>query len=321
MNTKYFAFVAAAFILASCSNDEDFGPQDNLKDTPITLNVTTSDLIATRAGYIDGPLKKGSLSFYFTTHSSAEGPAWEDSKYNATNEKWTYSEEDFEWVFESTTADPKQIVWAGDCIGKWWAVYPYLESLNKSSTTLDWKVSSLQTEETWNDEDLLWAKNDNQTSEMVDITFTHALTKLTVNITGFGTEVAADDRAISSVTIRGSKVAATVAPATQTWSTPTGDAVEIAALKMEQPYYIGTTAQQYVASYDALLIPQTAELTIVITLENGKSYSKTLSSYEFKSGYAYTVTLQIGQDVVEIADDGITAAAWGTETGGPLETE
>ena len=37
MKTKYLAFAAAAFMLASCSNDEDFVPQDNLKDKPITV--------------------------------------------------------------------------------------------------------------------------------------------------------------------------------------------------------------------------------------------------------------------------------------------
>ena len=318
--TKYFAYAAAAFMLASCSNDEDFVPQDNLKDTPITLNVTTSDLIATRAGYVDGPLTSGALSFYFTTHSSAEGPAWQESKYNATNEKWTYEEEKAGWVFESTTADTEQIVWAGDCVGKWWAVYPYQELLNATTTTLAWTVSTTQTEETWNKEDLLWAKDDNQTIEMVEITFTHALTKLTVNITGYGTEVADDEQKISSITIQGSKVAATVTPATQTWSTPTGNAADITALKMEPPYYIGTSTEQYVASYDALLIPQTAALTIVITLETGKSYSKTLNSYEFESGNAYTVTLKIGQDKVEIAEDGITATPLETMGGGELGT-
>ena len=322
MNTTHFTLaIAAAFALAACDKNNDDFNIDNTKDTPITLNVTTSDLIATRAGYPEGALTSGALSFYFTTHTSADGEAWEEPRYNATNEKWTYSEKEAGWVFESTTADSEQIVWAGDCVGKWWAVYPYQASLNATTKTLDWTVSTTQTEETWNNEDLLWAKNDNQTSEKVEITFTHALTKLTVNITGYGTEVAADEQAIRSITIKGSKVAATVTPATQTWSTPTDDAVDdIAALKMEQPYYIGTSAEQYVASYDALLIPQTAVLTILITLENGKSYSKTLDSYEFESGNAYTVTLKIGQDKVEIAEDGITATPWKNMYGGELGT-
>lgn len=50
MKTKYLAFAAAAFILASCSSDEDFGPQDNLKDTPITVTAGVTGL-TTRAGY------------------------------------------------------------------------------------------------------------------------------------------------------------------------------------------------------------------------------------------------------------------------------
>ena len=51
MKTKYLAFAAAAFMLASCSNDEDFVPQNNLKDTPITVSAGVADL-ATRAGYM-----------------------------------------------------------------------------------------------------------------------------------------------------------------------------------------------------------------------------------------------------------------------------
>ena len=39
MKTKYLAFAAAAFMLASCSNDEDFVPQDDLKDAPITVTA------------------------------------------------------------------------------------------------------------------------------------------------------------------------------------------------------------------------------------------------------------------------------------------
>ena len=50
MKTKYLAFAAAAFMLASCSNDEDFVPQDNLKDTPITVSAAVEGML-TRAGH------------------------------------------------------------------------------------------------------------------------------------------------------------------------------------------------------------------------------------------------------------------------------
>ena len=50
MKTKYLAFATAAFMLASCSNNEDFVPQDNLKDTPITVTAGVAEL-TTRAGY------------------------------------------------------------------------------------------------------------------------------------------------------------------------------------------------------------------------------------------------------------------------------
>lgn len=37
MRTKFLAFAATALMLASCSNDEVLTPQDDLKDTPITI--------------------------------------------------------------------------------------------------------------------------------------------------------------------------------------------------------------------------------------------------------------------------------------------
>ena len=37
MRTKFLAFAATALMLASCSNDEVLTPQDDLKDTPISI--------------------------------------------------------------------------------------------------------------------------------------------------------------------------------------------------------------------------------------------------------------------------------------------
>ena len=82
MKTKYLAFAAAAFMLASCSNDEDFVPQDDLKDTPITVTADVADL-KTRAGYDTENLP---ATFYLTMIQDTEDAT---SLYNYTNVEMT----------------------------------------------------------------------------------------------------------------------------------------------------------------------------------------------------------------------------------------
>ena len=80
MKTKYLAFAAVALMFASCSNDEDFVPQDNLKDTPITVSADVADL-KTRAGYDADNLP---AKFYLTVTQTEEV-----SPYNYTNVEMT----------------------------------------------------------------------------------------------------------------------------------------------------------------------------------------------------------------------------------------
>ena len=79
MKTKYLAFAAAAFMLASCSNDEDFVPQDNLKDKPITVTAGVAEL-TTRAGYEGTSVLPE--TFYLSITQDTEDAT---SKYNYTN--------------------------------------------------------------------------------------------------------------------------------------------------------------------------------------------------------------------------------------------
>ena len=92
MKTKYLAFAAAAFMLASCSNDEDFVPQDNLKDTPITVTAGVEGML-TRAGYEtntdNDDLSVLPETFYLTITQDIEDAT---SKYNYTNVLMTKTE-------------------------------------------------------------------------------------------------------------------------------------------------------------------------------------------------------------------------------------
>lgn len=79
MKTKYLAFAAAAFMLASCSNDEDFVPKDDLKDTPITVTAGVAEL-KSRAGYEGTSVLPA--TFYLSITQDTEDAT---SKYNYTN--------------------------------------------------------------------------------------------------------------------------------------------------------------------------------------------------------------------------------------------
>lgn len=76
---KFMIYAACATMLASCSNDEDFAPQDGFKDTPITVSVGVNES-SSRAGY-EG-ISELPKEFYLTITQDAVNTA---SQYNYTN--------------------------------------------------------------------------------------------------------------------------------------------------------------------------------------------------------------------------------------------
>ena len=90
MRTKFLAFAATALMLASCSNDEVLTPQDDLKDTPITIasagvaELTTR--VITEEGHLIGAVDENASMSVFVTGGS-------NAKYNADNVKWVHDGE------------------------------------------------------------------------------------------------------------------------------------------------------------------------------------------------------------------------------------
>ena len=104
MRTKFLAFAATALMLASCSNDEVLTPQDDLKDTPISIASAGLAELTTRVitegaliGAMDEPV---SISVW------GEGSA---EKYNADNVKWVHNGEywsaNSQTLFEGTNSE------------------------------------------------------------------------------------------------------------------------------------------------------------------------------------------------------------------------
>lgn len=310
-------FALSSFIFVSCDKNNDDLGIDNTKDTPITiLSAGVADL-STRAGTPAGTLTSGSLSFFFNNNSGDNG------RYVADCEKWTYK--NGKWQFDETGTDNQQLLWkgAGNAI-PWIATYPYRDDsysyITHDAGGMDEKVPADQTDETkWTEFDILWATG-TATSSSIEIEFKHLYTKFSVNLT-YGTEVDAT-QTIESVTVGGTYIVRNFNYASQIWGITLSDITDIKALALETPNYIDANDESkgtYNASFEALILPQTAAPKLTIEMSDGRVFATTLTEQEFKSGYQYNIKLKVGQDKVDLG--GITAAEWGEPVdGGLLET-
>ena len=217
----------------------------------------------------------------FVTNGSAD-------KYNATNVKWTHN--GTSW----TAASP--ILYEGaDSIQKISAYYPYVEGSTGSVTVIaseqtDWLVATLQ--------DL--------TSSNVNLNMTHALTKLVINPSTFGSEV--DNTSIAKIEVGGMYASGDLKISDNSWSNLSS---ANATLKMK--------------NNELLVIPMASctSFDVVITMSDDRTFTTTVDlatvDNQLESGVQYNIKFQVGQDKVTIG--GITAEPWVPSAGGVLETE
>ena len=306
IKTKQFkitAFVLAVVLTLSCV----FWNSTKVHALEIDgANVQTFNLDGSSTS---SALTSGSFSLFFNCGTD------DDSKFVADCEKWTYT--DGKWQFDKTGTDTEQLLWkGGNAEVKWIAAYPYRghqysHVANDIIGGMEEKVPADQTDKAkWSEFDVLWASG-TTTDGSLDINFKHLYTKFSVNLT-YGTEVA-DGVTVKSVTIGGTYIVRHFNYATATWGETMLDITDINALGLD------TATNGYDATYEALIIPQTAAPKITIEMSDGRIFATTLTEQEFVSGTQYNIKLKIGQDVVVLG--GITATPWGAPVdGGTLET-
>ena len=306
LKTKQFkitAFVLAVVLTLSCV----FWNSTKVHALEIDgANVQTFNLDGSSTS---SALTSGSFSLFFNCGTD------DDSKFVADCEKWTYT--DGKWQFDKTGADTEQLLWkGGNAEVKWIAAYPYRghqysHVANDIIGGMEEEVPADQTDKAkWSEFDVLWASG-TTTDGSLDINFKHLYTKFSVNLT-YGTEVA-DGVTVKSVTIGGTYIVRHFHYATATWGETMLDITDINALGLD------TATNGYDATYEALIIPQTAAPKITIEMSDGRIFATTLTEQEFVSGTQYNIKLKIGQDVVVLG--GITATPWGAPVdGGTLET-
>ena len=283
MKTKYLAFAAVSLMLASCSNDEDFVPQDNLKDNPITVTADVADL-KTRAGHDADNLP---ATFYLTVTQTEEA-----SQYNYTNVEMTKGNGN-----NYTPSD--NILWKDATRSPFVSAYTTADATftvqTDQSTAENVIASDLLGAVSTTDGDVTISGNN------ISVRFRHLLCKLDVTYS-WGTEFSDVTKSIKSVEYQGVGTDVTLDRAACTISGGTTDYIKA--------YISGSTSE-------AIFAPQTGNPKIVITalidgVERVFSLNVTAPTGGFVSGNRYTMNVAIGGTATQTGEIKISK---GWETG------
>lgn len=292
---QFFAITAlGAALFASCSKEEELAtgsyPSDNLIRVTAGVNndMTRSDEATTALN------KDFSLTVV-----------------NQTNDKYSYANEIFslngtEWscsnklLWQNLTT-PVEIV----------ALYPATDANtfsgvyskeNKSYGTITYGVNSDQSTAAEADDLLLYhnasfvPKNDLK-AEKLDIQFNHAFCRVDIEVT-IGSEFNATDglaaNPIQGIRVEGTKIAADInlASASPTFTvTAKGDAASITPTPGDFTP-AASSAAKAVARYSCMVIPQTADLNVVLHTSD-REFEWTGSEMALESGKQYTLQLNM----------------------------
>ena len=292
------AIAAIALTFTACSNDNDFTTNNEGKDTPISLSVGVGELSVVTRAENTATLTDGELGLYITKN----GEKTLQGKYLCNNAQFTYVSNG--WTCGTT------YYWAADnATIDYVAYHPYQSSI--SGNFISWDVTNQSSGKL----DLLYQKASdvtNPTDHSIGITLGHVCSKLVVNVSKLGSEIAEGTK-ISSIKIGGLKPKGTFNLTDGTWdsSNETVADIEMAVLV--------TPNQGMKATCEAILIPQEAAFTLTIRLNNNSEYQLAVPSQAFAAGTCYTLTIQVGQDKVNLGS--ITQTDWVTKDGGPLNAQ
>ena len=291
---QFFAITAlGAALFASCSNEEELA----------TGSYPSDNLIRVTAG-VNNDMTRGDEA------ATALNKNFSLTVVNQTNDKYSYANEIFslnggtEWTCSNkllwqNLSTPVEIV----------ALYPAADANtfsgvyskeNKSYGTITYGVNSNQSTDDKTNDLLLYhnanfvPKNDLK-KEKLDIQFNHAFCRVDIEVT-IGSEFNATntlvENPIQGIRVEGTKIAADInlasAPPTITAKgaatsiTPTpGDFTQAAS-----------AANQAIARYSCMVIPQTADLNIVLHTSD-KEYEWTGTQMALESGKQYTLKLNM----------------------------
>ena len=291
---QFFAITAlGAALFASCSNQEELA----------TGSYPSDNLIRVTAGVNNDMTRGDEATTALTKNFSL-------TVVNQTNDKYSYANEIFslssgtEWTCSNkllwqNLSTPVEIV----------ALYPATDAskfsgvYSKENNTIGTITYGVKSDQSTADEanDLLLyhnarfvPKNDLK-EEKLDIEFNHAFCRVDIEVT-IGSEFNATnglaENPIQGIRVEGTKIAAEInfASASPT-ITAKGDATSIIPTPGDFTP-AASAANQAVARYSCIVIPQTADLNIVLHTSD-KEYEWTGSQMALESGKQYTLQLNM----------------------------
>lgn len=326
----FFAITAmAAAMITSCSSEDELSqsnyPSDNI--VRITAGVNNAKTRAEGTG-VSAMDKDFSLTI---VNKNAESTL--ANKYTYINK--VFSKKTGDWacsetlLWQNATTPVDIVAFAPAQDGKFSGVYA-----DGSINPITYSIATDQSKKSDNN-DLLYyyAPGFNPGESLVDkklnIQFNHAFCMIDINVT-LGTEfnkpAILEKSPITEVTLEGTKIEANVnVTNAANIVTASEEATAAKIITTKGTFDKAANAEtKAISRFSCIAIPQTvAANTFKVSLMTaGKLYKWTSADpVELKSGYRYTLNLTMGDDVVLLKDEKITASPWGEGTGGTLETD
>ena len=296
------AIAAIALTFTACSNDNDITTNNEGKDTPISLSVGVGELSVVTRAENTSPLTSGELGLYITKNGEKNVLG----KYLCNNAQFTYGSNG--WTCGTT------YYWAADdATIDYVAYHPYQSSI--TGNYISWNVTSQDS----GNLDLLYQNASNVAntdSHSIDITLGHVCSKLVVNVSKLGSEIASGTT-ITSIKIGGLVPTGSFYLLADTYNTAGSWKLDVNPADIGMKSITANSGMN--STYEAILIPQTAAFTLTIRLNNSSEYQLSVPEQTFAAGTCYTRTIQVGQDKVNLGS--ITQTQWSEENGGPLTAQ
>ena len=291
---QFFAITAlGAALFASCSNEEELA----------TGSYPSDNLIRVTAGVNNDMTRSDEATTALTKNFSL-------TVVNNTNDKYSYANEIFSLSSGTEWTCSNKLLWQNLTTPvKIVALYPATDANtfsgvyskeNNTIGTITYGVKSDQSTADEADDLLLYhnasfvPKNDLK-EEKLDIEFNHAFCRVDIEVT-IGSEFNATnslaENPIQGIRVEGTKIAADIDLASASPTiTAKGDATSIIPTQGNFTP-AASSANQAVARYSCIVIPQTADLNIVLHTSD-KEYEWTGTQMALESGKQYTLKLNM----------------------------
>ena len=331
---KFFAITAmAAAMITSCSTDDELSqsnyPSDNIIRITAGVNNAKTRANETAGTPLENPLSLTVVNKYTENTELAKKYTYVDKVFSKTSGDWACSET---LLWQKATTPVDIVAFAPAQEGKFNGVCDN----DRNIQSIAYSVADDQSTSSDNN-DLLYyyapgfKPGDKLVDEKLNIQFNHAFCMIDINVT-LGTEFnkpkVLDDSPIIKVTLGGTKIAANVDVKNATSIvTASGEATNITTTQGTfTPAPDKNAEKNAISRFSCIAIPQTvAAGTFKVSLMTaGKLYEWTsVEPVELKSGNRYTLELTMGNNVVLLKDDKITASPWteGDTGDKPLETD